>query len=127
MCIRDSPVATGNQAFKMASTILIMPFLFVYTPLLLDGTTMEITITAVACIFGVVGWAIFLEGFGNGRLIRPLAGLVAASLLLPTGAIISLIFGLDSPLLLELYAVGAVLTVILLVMLWRDKSFASDA
>ena len=124
---RSDPVATGNQAFKMASTILIMPFLFVYTPLLLDGTALEITITAAACIFGVIGWAIFLEGFGNGRLIRPLAGLVSACLLLPTGAIISLIFGFDSQLLHELYAVGAVLTVIMFVMLWRDKSFASDA
>jgi TRAP-type uncharacterized transport system fused permease subunit len=122
---RSDPVATGNQAFKMASTILIMPFLFVYTPLLLDGTTLEITITAVACIFGVIGWAIFLEGFGEGRLIRPLAGLVSACLLLPTGAIISLVFGFESPLLHELYAVGAVLTVILLVMLFRDKAMAS--
>tara|TARA_R110002110_G_scaffold376568_2_gene586535 strand:- start:42425 stop:44914 length:2490 start_codon:yes stop_codon:yes gene_type:complete len=123
---QSDPVATGNQAFKMASTILIMPFLFVYTPLLLDGTILEITITAVACILGVIGWAIFLEGFGNGRLIRPLAGLVAACLLLPTGAIISLTFGIDSPLLYEFYAVGAVLVVILFVLLWRDKSFASD-
>lgn len=123
---QSDPVATGNQAFKMASTILIMPFLFVYTPLLLDGTTLEITITAVACVLGVIGWAIFLEGFGNGRLIRPLAGLVAACLLLPTGAIVSLTFGIDSPLLYELYAVGAVLIVILFVLLWRDKSFASD-
>jgi len=123
---QSDPVATGNQAFKMASTILIMPFLFVYTPLLLDGTTLEITITAAACIFGVAGWAIFLEGFGEGRLIRPLAGLVAACLLLPTGAIISLIFGFDSPLLHELYAVGAVLTVILLVLLFRDKAMKSE-
>ncbi|MEP4379625.1 MAG: TRAP transporter fused permease subunit [Alphaproteobacteria bacterium] len=123
---QSDPVATGNQAFKMASTILIMPFLFVYTPLLLDGTTLEITITAAACVFGVVGWAIFLEGFGSGRLIRPLAGLVSACLLLPTGAIVSLIFGLDSPLLHELYAVGAVLSVIMFVLLWRDKSFATE-
>ena len=123
---QSDPVATGNQAFKMASTILIMPFLFVYTPLLLDGTVLEITITTVACVLGIIGWAIFLEGFGNGRLIRPLAGLVAACLLLPTGAIVSLTFGIDSPLLYELYAVGVVLIVILFVLLWRDKSFASD-
>ena len=122
---QSDPVATGNQAFKMASTILIMPFLFVYTPLLLDGTTMEITITAVACIFGVAAWAIFLEGFGNGRIIRPLAGLVAACLLLPTGAIISLIFGFDSPLLHELYVVGALLTLVLAVLLWRDRRASS--
>ena len=75
----------------------------------------------------MIGWAIFLEGFGKGRLVRPLAGLVSACLLLPTGAIISLIFGFDSPLLYELYAIGAVLTVIMFVMLWRDKSFASAA
>ena len=101
--------------------------LFVYTPLLLDGTTLEITITAAACIFGVVGWAIFLEGFGEGRIIRPLAGLVSACLLLPTGAIISLIFGLDSPLLYELYAVGAVLMVILLFLLWRNRDTKTEA
>ena len=122
---QSDPVATGNQAFKMASTILIMPFLFVYTPLLLDGTTMEITITAVACIFGVAAWAIFLEGFGNGRIIRPIAGLVAACLLLPTGAIISLIFGTESALLYELYAIGAALTVVLLLLLWRERAASS--
>ncbi len=124
---QSDPVTTGNQAFKMASTILIMPFLFVYTPLLLDGTTLEIAITVAACLFGVVAWAIFLEGFGNGRLIRPLAGLVAACLLLPTGAIISLIFGFESELLHELYVIGAVLTVILLLLLWRDRAAAAKA
>ncbi|MBT5571349.1 MAG: hypothetical protein HOJ90_09035, partial [Alphaproteobacteria bacterium] len=95
------------------------------TPLLLDGTTMEITITSVACIFGVAAWAIFLEGFGNGRIIRPIAGLVAACLLLPTGAIISLIFGTESALLYELYAIGAALTVVLLLLLWRDRAASS--
>ena len=122
---QSDPVSTGNQAFKMASTILIMPFLFVYTPLLLDGPTINIVLTTAACIFGVVAWAMFLERFGAGGLIRPLAGLASACLLLPTGAVIGEVFGFDPELLLhELYAAGAVIMAVLFVLLWRERRSA---
>ncbi|MEK9900443.1 MAG: TRAP transporter large permease subunit, partial [Rhodospirillaceae bacterium] len=123
---QSDPVSTGNQAFKMASTILIMPFLFVYTPLLLDGPVINIVLTTAACIFGVGAWAIFLERFGTGGLIRPMAFIASACLLLPTGAIIGEIFGFDPELLLhELYAVGAVVMVVMTVLLWRERKAAA--
>ncbi len=123
---QSDPVSTGNQAFKMASTILIMPFLFVYTPLLLDGPVINIVLTTAACIFGVGAWAIFLERFGKGGLIRPMAFIASACLLLPTGAIIGEIFGFDPELLLhELYAVGAVVMVVMTVLLWRERKAAA--
>ncbi len=126
---QSDPVSTGNQAFKMASTILIMPFLFVYTPLLLDGPLINIVFTTVACILGVVAWAIFLERFGRGGLIRPLAFIASACLLLPTGAIVGEIFGFDPELLLhELYAVGLVVMVVMTALLWRErKALAAGA
>ncbi len=121
---KSDPVATGNQAFKMASTILIMPFLFVYTPLLLDGSTVDIAVTVAACLVGVVAWAIFLEGYGGeagGRPVRILAGLVAACLLLPTGPIVALLAGAEGTFVGEAYAVGAVLTVGLIILAWRGR------
>ncbi len=119
---QSDPVSTGNQAFKMASTILIMPFLFVYTPLLLEGPTINIILTTAACIFGVIAWAIFLERFGKGGLIRPMAFVASACLLLPTGAIVGELFGFDPELVLhELYAVGAVVMVVMTVLLWRER------
>jgi TRAP transporter 4TM/12TM fusion protein len=118
---QSDPVATGNQAFKMASTILIMPFLFVYTPLLLEGSTLEIAITTAACVIGVVTWAVFLEGFGTGGFLRPVAGLASFCLLIPSGAIIGAFFGIQNELLLELYAVGTVLTVIMIILMWRHR------
>jgi TRAP transporter 4TM/12TM fusion protein len=118
---QSDPVTTGNQAFKMASTILIMPFLFVYTPLLLDGSTLDIAITTAACIFGVIAWAVFLEGFGTGGLMRPIAGLASFTLLIPSGAIIGAFFGIQGELLLELYAVGAVATLVMFFLIWKDR------
>lgn len=124
---QSDPVTTGNQAFKMASTILIMPYLFVYTPLLLDGTTLEIAITTAACVFGVIAWAIFLEGFGTGGLLRPVAGLVSFCLLIPTGAIVGAFFGAQSLLLMELYAVGAALTLVMFFLMWRGREQIIEA
>jgi len=118
---QSDPVATGNQALKMASTILIMPFLFVYTPLLLEGSNFDIAFTTVACVLGVGAWAIFLERFGRGALIRPLAFLASACLLLPSGAIIGTILGFDPDLVLhELYIVGLIVMAVLVVLLWRE-------
>jgi hypothetical protein len=77
----------------------------------------------------VVAWAIFLERFGRGGLIRPLAFIASACLLLPTGAIVGEIFGFDPELLLhELYAVGLVVMVVMTALLWRErKALAAGA
>ncbi|NKB49503.1 MAG: TRAP transporter fused permease subunit [Alphaproteobacteria bacterium] len=109
---QSDPVKTGNQALKMASMILIMPFLFVYTPLLLIGSTFDIGITVVACLLGVVAWAKFFEGFGNGRHIpfeRLLWLVAAACLLLPVGNFVTFVFGSAGDLRYQAYIVGAVI------------------
>ena len=109
---QSDPVKTGNQALKLASMLLIMPFLFVYTPLLLDGTTFDISVTVVACLLGVVAWAKFFEGYGRGRELpfERLFWLVsAACLLLPVGNFVTFILGIDGELRYQAYAAGALI------------------
>jgi TRAP-type uncharacterized transport system fused permease subunit len=94
--------------------ILIMPFLFVYTPLLLNSTPLDITVTVVACVVGVVAWAKFLEGFGIGRTVpmERLIWLIAtACLLMPSGEFVAFVFGIEADLRYQAYAVGVILTV----------------
>ena len=105
-------MTTGNQALKMASMILVMPFLFVYTPLLLNSTTIDVTITVVACFLGVLAWARFLEGFDIGKrlpLERSLWLVVAILMLLPVGKLAGLFSGTDADFRYGAYAVGAAL------------------
>ncbi len=110
----SDPVKTGNQALKLASMILIMPFLFVYTPLLLDSTVFDISITVVACLLGVVAWAKFFEGYGMGRRIpfeRILWVVSAACLLLPVGTFVAFVSGAAIDLRYQSYVVGALILV----------------
>jgi TRAP transporter 4TM/12TM fusion protein len=109
---QSDPVKTGNQALKMASMILIMPFLFVYTPLLLEGSTFDIGLTVVACLLGVVAWAKFFEGYGAGRELpfeRVLWVISAACLLMPVGNFFAFIFGTATDLRYQAYIVGALI------------------
>ena len=111
------PVKTGMEALRLASMIFVMPFLFVYTPLLLDGTTIEITITAVACVIGVVAWAGCLEGYMLRKTIlmeQVTLGVAAACLLLPVSELLTFIFGLDSDHDFQVYGAGAILLVSIL-------------
>ena len=111
---QSDPVKTGNQALKMASMILIMPFLFVYTPLLLNSSVFDISVTVIACLLGVVAWAKFFEGFGAGRELpfeRVLWVVSAACLLMPVGNFVSFLFGAASDLRYQAYVVGALILV----------------
>jgi TRAP-type uncharacterized transport system fused permease subunit len=110
----SDPVKTGNQALKLASMILIMPFLFVYTPLLLDSTVFDISVTVFACLLGVVAWAKFFEGYGMGRRIpfeRILWVVSAACLLLPVGTFVAFVSGATIDLRYQSYVVGALILV----------------
>ena len=109
---QSDPVKTGNQALKLASMLLIMPFLFVYTPLLLDGTVFDISVTVVACLLGVVAWAKFFEGFGNGRDLpfeRVFWVTSAGCLLMPVGNFVTFIFGGEADLRYHAYVVGTLI------------------
>ena len=106
------PVKTGFEALRLASMIFVMPFLFVYTPLLLDGTAIEITITAVACFVGVIAWAGFLEGYllkNTMPTVRVILVVSAACLLLPMAELISFVFGLENEYNYQIYIAGIVL------------------
>ena len=107
----SDPVKTGNQALKQASMILITPFLFVYTPLLLDSTLLDISISVAAITAGVFCWAKFLDGWGIGRPV-PFERLIwlfcALCLLMPTGELIAWIVGSKEGFNYHMYAIGAV-------------------
>jgi TRAP transporter 4TM/12TM fusion protein len=116
---QGDPVKTGFQAAKIASMIFIMPIMFVYTPLLLTGTPLAISVAVVGAVLGVVAWAMFLECFGlraTTRIERSMCGLAAAILLLPVDHMINYFLGINEELFYETYAVGGALIVAVLFM-----------
>jgi len=109
---QGDPVKTGFQAAKIASMIFIMPIMFIYTPILLDGSTIDVTVTIVGATCGVVAWAMFLENFGLRTATsteRVFSGVAAAILLLPVDRMIDFFLGIDEKLFYETYAIGAVI------------------
>jgi TRAP transporter 4TM/12TM fusion protein len=111
---QSDPVKTGFEALRLASMILVMPFLFVYTPLLLEGSLFDITMTVFACVVGVIAWAAFLESRGLMDTIpveRLMLGVAAACLLLPIDRLIRFLFDIEGALLLQTYAVGVALVI----------------
>ncbi len=115
----SDPVKTGFQALKLASWLFIMPFLFVYTPLLLDGTRTEVAITFGACLIGIVGWAGWMENFmtrhANG-LERALMFIGSVCLLLPVGNFVVFITPLEGDLRYLSYATGIVALIAVFVL-----------
>jgi len=56
------PVRTGFIATKLASWIYLMPFLFIYTPLIEPDTPVGFWWITVACFFALVAWSAGLQG-----------------------------------------------------------------
>lgn len=63
-----NPFATGVKAFRYGLLLIILPLLFVYTPLLLEGTLQENLITISTSLLAVIGTAIFLQGYLFSKL-----------------------------------------------------------
>jgi TRAP-type uncharacterized transport system fused permease subunit len=106
---KADPVKTGFEALKLASMIFVMPFLFVYSPILLTGTVAEITITTIACVLGVIAWAGCLEGYLIRKALpieKILLAVSAACLLLPVPELLIFIFNLKGNLDLQIYIAG---------------------
>ncbi len=125
----SDPVKTGNQALKLASMILITPFLFAYTPMLLDGETWDIVVTVIAAALGVYAWARFLDGYGIGRTLpfeRWIWLLATLCLLMPSGPFADWVTGYTGDLRFHFYVVGAVILVVtyLLQHVWTKKAAA---
>jgi TRAP-type uncharacterized transport system fused permease subunit len=129
---QGDPVKTGNQAAVIASMIFIMPIMFVYTPILLNGDTLEITVAVVGAVFGVIAWAMFLEGFwlrATTSLERCLAGASAFIILLPVDHMINYFLGIKEKLFYETYAVGGILiaAVFAMQLFRRERPVATTA
>lgn len=115
----SDPLKTGFQALKLASWLFIMPFLFVYTPILLNGTYFEVTVTFVACLFGIVGWAGWLEGYFTKQTTgaeRFLLFLSSTLLLLPIERFFVFIFSLKGNYHYPTYALGVALLLLTYLM-----------
>ena len=86
---KADPMRTGFAALKFGTTLVLIPFSFVYVPeLLLQGTPWEITFATVSYIFGYISLAIAIQSteffIGAITSLRRLLFLAAAvCLLLP--------------------------------------------
>lgn len=86
---KADPMRTGFAALKFGTTLVLIPYSFVYVPeLLLQGTPWEITFATVSYIFGYISLAIAIQNteFFAGAItpLRRLLFLAAAvCLLLP--------------------------------------------
>ena len=113
------PVKTGFEALRLASMIFVMPFLFIYTPLLLTGTTTDIIITTVACVTGVIAWAGCLEGYLLKKTVlteQIMLGVAAACLLLPVSEFISFILNVKGTFDFYAYIAGAILLLVIIII-----------
>jgi TRAP transporter 4TM/12TM fusion protein len=64
---KADPFRAGFAATKLASWLFLMPFLFVYTPILDVGNVPVLVWTTATALVGLVAWAGALEGY----LLRP--------------------------------------------------------
>lgn len=84
---RCSPYRAGIAAVRLASPLFIMPFLFVYTPLLFTGTIPEFLETAISSLIAIAAYAGAMQGFWLVKAIlldRFLLMLAAFCLFVPT-------------------------------------------
>lgn len=109
---RSNPTKTGFQAFRLSLSGFILPFMFVYNPvLLMQGSTIEIIQSVVSALIGLYCLSASLEAYIFKWDINKLERLilfVAAFLLIVPGTVTDLI-GL------------AVLVIILIYKLVNDK------
>ncbi|MHB8772080.1 MAG: TRAP transporter permease [Syntrophales bacterium] len=92
--IADSePYETGFHAVKLGSWLFLMPFLFLYTPILFNGTTAEIIRCVITALCALIAWAAALEGYlmVKTRTWERILLLVAALGLLHAGVITDII------------------------------------
>jgi TRAP-type uncharacterized transport system fused permease subunit len=116
---------TSIESVKLASWIFVMPFLFIYTPLLLTGETIDIAATVVACLIGIVAWAGFLEGFLFKYATiaeRILLGLAAVFLMLPIDHLYTFLTPYEGEYHYQAYAVGLVLMGTIVILQWMRRA-----
>lgn len=57
------PNRAGFAAVRLASPLFIMPFLFAYTPLLFNGTFIQIVETTLSATIGIIAYAGMMQGY----------------------------------------------------------------
>ncbi len=86
---------TGLRAFIMSLVAFMIPFVYIFQPVLLwEGALFNILLTAVLSAIGVVVWAAAISGYIMADLSLPLRiflGALALCILLPTGKLITVI------------------------------------
>ncbi|MDF1590641.1 MAG: TRAP transporter permease [Desulfobacterales bacterium] len=66
----SNPLSTGMEAWKLAKGLYIIPLLFVYTPLLFEGSIWMVAETVVTALIGLYCFAVFFEGFFLEKIRR---------------------------------------------------------
>jgi len=80
---KADPMKTMFTAWKYSKGLFILPFLFYYRPLLLNGPWLDVIITIISCTIGLIVSAAFLERYLHTRAnLYELALLGLSSLLL---------------------------------------------
>ena len=122
----SDPVKTGFQALRLASWIFVMPFLFVYTPILLTGPPLEIALVVIACLIGIIAWVGWMEGFfvrPTTTPVRLLLFVASALLLLPVDHLVVYVSPLEGDHHYSAYFLGAALVVTAFFLQWaRGKN-----
>ena len=81
-----NPYKAGIEAVRLASPLFILPMLFIYTPILLDGPWPSVAETMVSCLIGIIAYAGMMQGYWIKRtslLERFLLGVAAVCLFVP--------------------------------------------
>ena len=64
----SAPLATGVESWKLAKGLYIIPLLFVYTPILFQGSFLEVAEVSIAALLGLFCFAAFFEGYHRNHL-----------------------------------------------------------
>ena len=116
----SSPMKTGFASLQMGSTFYLVPFLFLFTPII-DGTPVQMLITTAITAFGFYMMVAFFEDYLHGKLNVPLRILC----LLDAACLFFASFTTTSVQVTVIMAVAGVL--VGAAMIWRQKRVAAAA
>jgi len=90
----SDPMKTGYMALRLGLAALILPYMFIFSHgLLMRGGTMEVALSLISSVLGIVALAISMAGYLLGPLsiIKRAAFFLAALILIKQGLITDLI------------------------------------
>lgn len=92
---QSEPYKTAFQSTKLASWLYLMPFLFLYTPILLNGPPIAVARSVLTATGALIAWAAAMQGYFL-RPTKPLerVGLLISALTLLHAGIWTDLFGL---------------------------------